>query len=165
MEQHEEGDQKVHVNTQQSGGTGRNSLWIECHQFAPSLDRNSGLLIPSNSTGGSVAQSLSLFSQQGQQSKKENKTKQTTSRAPVTTRQALLDLGSSSWQIWSPWLRLHGAIPAQTVAKTFPNSNPGHFMLSQNFKLVSSSCFFPSFLLRKAPYHHTSKILLRYVQI
>lgn len=96
MEQHEEGDQKVHVNTQQSGGTGRNSLWIECHQFALSLDRNSGLLIPSNSAGGSVAQSLPLFSQQGQQSKKENKTKQTTSRVPVTTRQALLDLGSSS---------------------------------------------------------------------
>lgn len=33
MEQHKEGGQKIQLNTQQSGGTGRSSLWMERCQF------------------------------------------------------------------------------------------------------------------------------------
>lgn len=55
MGQHKEGSWKVQVNTQQSGGTGRSSLWIVCWQsLHPGSGRNSGLRICSNSAGGSV---------------------------------------------------------------------------------------------------------------
>lgn len=152
------------MNTQQSGGTGRNSLWIECHQFALSLDRNSGLLIPSNSAGGSVAQSLPLFSQQGQQSKKENKTNYLQSSCHYPTSSS--GFGVKFLTNLESLAAATRSVTCSDCSKNLSEFQSWTFhVLSQNFKLVSSSCFFPSFLLRKAPYHHTSKILLRYVQI
>lgn len=58
MEQQKEGHQRVQVNIQQSGGTRRGSLWMECCQFALRIWIETGLRISSNSANGSACSVL-----------------------------------------------------------------------------------------------------------
>lgn len=72
-------------------------------------------------------------------------------------------------KIWSPWLQLLKVIcfnNCRTLySKTFSTSNPGHLVFCHRISSFEFQLFFSSFLWRKASYHHSLKILLRYIQI
>lgn len=131
------------MNIQQSGGTGRSSLWMECCQFALRVWTEAWVFkFPVTVLVAVLGELLPLYSRQDQQF--QNRIQNVHLQSSVISWQALLGHRSTSWK--SGTLEFMVVAPVKSVstpitADTSRTPILDICVLSWNFKLLSSSWF------------------------
>lgn len=140
------------MNIQQSGGTGRSSLWMECCQFALRVWTEAWVFkFPVTVLVAVLGELLPLYSRQDQQF--QNRIQNVHLQSSVISWQALLGHRSTSWKSGTLEFMVVAPVKSVSTPTTADTSRTPILdicVLSWNFKLLSSSWFVSLFLQRKA---------------
>lgn len=131
------------MNIQQSGGTGRSSLWMECCQFALRVWTEAWVFkFPVTVLVAVLGELLPLYSRQDQQF--QNRIQNVHLQSSVISWQALLGHRSTSWKSGTLEFMVVAPVKGVSTPITADTSRTPILdicVLSWNFKLLSSSWF------------------------